>query len=195
LLVVAVEAVKLIGLPVRPVELAVTTVVPEAAPNVRVVDAWPDELVATCIVDKVPPPDAMANVTCTPDTGVPLPFNTVTTNGLESACPIVPDWLFPLVITILVGWLLVVAVEAVKLIGLPERPAELAVTIVAPEVAPNVRVVNAWPDELVAICVVDKVPTPDAMVNVTCTPATGFPLTSVTATTNGAPSGCPTVPV
>jgi hypothetical protein len=65
-------AVKVTGLPGRPLDVAVRVLVPAVVPNVQdVTAAMPLPLVVTGVVGlTVPPPDATANVTATPATGL-----------------------------------------------------------------------------------------------------------------------------
>src|SRR5207253_7862402 len=66
-------AVKVTGLPVRPEAVAVSVLVPAVALKVHeVAAAIPSVPVVTVVGVTVPLPGATANVTATPDTGLPL---------------------------------------------------------------------------------------------------------------------------
>ena len=82
-----------------------------------------------------------------------------------------------------------------KVTGLPESAAELAVKVFDPAVALSVHVVRAAiPSDPVLTGVVGvTVPLPAAGVNVTATPATGFPLASLAITDGGALTAVPAV--
>lgn len=71
------------------------------------------------------------------------------------------------------------------MIGLPDNPETLAVTVFGPAVAPSVKTVAACPKLLVGTEPADNVPPPAVTEKVTVVPATGFPLASVTFTTKG----------
>ena len=78
-------ALNVIGLPVNVPEVAVTVFVPAPGPNVRVVDASPEELVVTLVALNDPPPAVTAKVTVTPETGLLLASATFTVNGFANA--------------------------------------------------------------------------------------------------------------
>ena len=93
------EAVKLTGLPVRPLAVAVTVLllVPAVGPRVQLVAvAMPDELVVTVAGPAgttVPPPAVTAKVTCTPAIGFDPASVTLTDGGALTAVPTVALWL------------------------------------------------------------------------------------------------------
>src|SRR5207247_8829223 len=93
-------AVNVTGLPVRPGEVAVSVFAPAPGPSVHdVTAAMPLPLVVTAVVGStVPSPDATANVTATPATGLLNWSSTVTDGGVATAVPTVAVWpLTPLV--------------------------------------------------------------------------------------------------
>jgi hypothetical protein len=86
-------AVNVTGLPVSPVAVAVSVFDPAVVPSVQlVVEAMPLELVVTADVGTtVPPPDATANVTLTPETGLLFASLTITLGAMLTALPAVAD--------------------------------------------------------------------------------------------------------
>ncbi len=88
-------AVNVTGLPLipDPVAVAVNVLVPAVVPSVHDVTVEiPLPLVVTGVVGfTVPPPDAAANVTGTPATGLPLASCTITAGGVATAVPTVAD--------------------------------------------------------------------------------------------------------
>ncbi len=98
------------------------------------------------------------------------------------------------------SWVAVAPVAvAVKVSGLPVRPATVAVIVCAPTPGPRVHVVLAWPLASVTMSVEVGEP-PFAAANVTVTPATPSPSAAVTRAVTGrariAPAGpvCPFPP-
>ena len=85
-------AVKVTGLPVSPVALAVSVLVPGVVPSVHdVTAAMPLPFVAPLVGLTVPPPDVTVNVTVTSATGLPAPSRTSTDGGVATAVPTVAD--------------------------------------------------------------------------------------------------------
>jgi hypothetical protein len=84
---------------------------------------------------------------------------------------------------------------AVKVTGLPDNDPDVAVKVFEPAVALTVHDVRAAiPSDPVLTGVAGvTVPLPAAGVNVTATPATGFPLASFTITEGGALTAVPAV--
>jgi hypothetical protein len=82
-------AVKVTGLPVRPVDVAVRVFAPAVVPSVQdVTAAIPPALVVAGVVGlTVPPPDATAKVTATPATGLLNWSRTITEGGVATAVP------------------------------------------------------------------------------------------------------------
>src|SRR5947208_13350324 len=82
-------AVKVTGLPVRPEAVAVSVLVPAVGLKVHeVAAAIPSVPVVTGVVGvTVPLPAAAANVTATPETGLPLASFTITEGGGVTAVP------------------------------------------------------------------------------------------------------------
>ena len=81
-------AVNVTGLPVRPDAVAVSVLVPAVVLKVHeVAAAIPSPPVVTVVGVTVPLPGATANVTATPDTGLPLASLTITEGGGLTAVP------------------------------------------------------------------------------------------------------------
>src|SRR2546425_109080 len=132
-------AVNVTGLPVRPVDVAVSVFGPAVGPRVHdVTVAMPLVPVVTAVVGTtVPPPEATAKVTAPPLTGLPLASCTITEGSTATAVPAVADWLFPALRAICVA---VPAVPvAVNVTGLPVRPVDVAVRVFGPAVGPRVH--------------------------------------------------------
>src|SRR5439155_403744 len=141
--------------------------------------AIPLALVITGVVGlTVPPPEATANVTLTPSTGLPCASRTITEGATGTAVPAVADSSLPALIAICVA---VPAVPvAVNVAGLPVNPLEVPARLSAPAVDPSVHdVTPATPLAFVVTGAVGlTVPPPEATANVTRTPATEFPFAS-----------------
>jgi hypothetical protein len=84
-------AVKVTGLPVRPVAVAVSVLLPAPVPRVQLpIAAMPLALVVAGFVPpRLPPPEATANVTLVPDTGLLNASRTMTDGGVATAVPTV----------------------------------------------------------------------------------------------------------
>jgi hypothetical protein len=84
-------AVNVTGLPASPLEVAVRVLVPVVVPRVQdVTAAMPLPLVVTVVVGvTVPPPEATANVTATPPTGLLNWSRTITEGDVATAVPTV----------------------------------------------------------------------------------------------------------
>jgi hypothetical protein len=82
-------AVKVSGLPLRPVAVAVRLLIPTPEPRVQLFTvATPFEPVEMGVVGStLPPPELTANVTLTPDTGFPLASETITAGSIGTAVP------------------------------------------------------------------------------------------------------------
>jgi hypothetical protein len=95
-------AVKVTGLPVSVPEVAVSVFVPAVVPSVQLVTAAIPLLpVRTTVVGTtVPPPEATANVTLVPDTGLLNASRTITAGGIATVAPTVALWLFPVLTAI-----------------------------------------------------------------------------------------------
>src|SRR5690349_9376897 len=115
-------AVKVTGLPVSPAALAVSVFGPALVPRVHeVTAAIPLAPVVTAVVGAtVPPPDATANVTATPATGLLFASRTITDGGVATAVFTVAVWLLP-ALTAMLPALPAVPV-AVNVTGLPVSP-------------------------------------------------------------------------
>src|SRR5207249_6608515 len=89
-------AVKVTGLPVSPVALAVSVLVPGVVPSVHDdTAAMPQPFVATLVGLTVPPPDVTVIATATSATGLPAPSRTSTDGGVSTVVPTVADWPSP----------------------------------------------------------------------------------------------------
>lgn len=83
-------ALNVTGLPVRPVAVAVKVLAPAVAPSVQEPTvAMPLALVIAAPPATLPPPDAAANVTLTPDTTLPFASLTITDGAIATALPAV----------------------------------------------------------------------------------------------------------
>ena len=139
-------SIKVAGLPARVPDVALSVYVPRLAPKVRKVKANPWEFVKTCVADNNPAPPVSAKVTLIPGTGTLAASVTNTVRAPDNCCPAVPVWPLPLTITrfaALPGPAATPVAENVT--GLPDRPAEAAVTVFAPALDPSVKVVEASP--------------------------------------------------
>lgn len=129
-------AVKVTGLPVRPVAVAVSVLEPAVEPSVHDVRAAiPSELVATVLPlagDVVPPPAVTANVTLTLATALPLASFTITLGGVGKVELADAVWLLPAFTAICVA---APAVNA--MVGLPlvmATPSIVAEIVVLPTI-------------------------------------------------------------
>src|SRR5439155_778625 len=115
-------AVKVTGLPVSPVDVAVSEFGPAMGPKVHeVTSAIPLAFVVTGVVGVTePPPDATANVTVTPATGLPFASCAITDGFTSTAVPAVDVWPSPALIAIRLATPAVPV--AVKVAGLPVSP-------------------------------------------------------------------------
>src|SRR5439155_7946909 len=136
-------AVKVTGLPVSVPEVAVSVFGPAVVPSVHeVTAAIPLAPVVTGVVGVTePPPDATANVTLTPPTGLPCASRTITEGATGTAVPAVADWPSPALIAIELAAPAVPV--AVKVTGLPASPVAVAVSEFGPAVGPSVHDVTA----------------------------------------------------
>jgi len=131
-------ALKGTGLPLKPVEVAVSVFAPAVALSVQLPTvATPLALVVWLAPVIVPFPGATANVTATSATGFPFASLTITDGGDVTAVPAVADWLVGLFAAIVVAAPAVPV--AVKVTGLPDKVPELAVNVFEPAVAPSVQ--------------------------------------------------------
>src|SRR5690349_17294833 len=79
-------AVNVTGLPFNPVDVAVNVFAPATVPSVQLpIVAMPLALVVWVGPVMLPPPEANANVTDTPDTGLPFASFTITDGGVATA--------------------------------------------------------------------------------------------------------------
>src|SRR5207247_478650 len=176
-------------------ECAVSVFVPAVVPTAHeVTAALPSAPVLTGAVGvTVPPPDATANVTATPATGLPFASCTITDGPTATAVPAVADWLFPPLSAIE----LAAPVVPVAEIGRASwrGGAEVAVGVFCAAEGPSVHEVTAAiPSAPVVTGVVGVTePPPEATSNVTPTPATGLPFASCTITDGPTATAVPAV--
>jgi hypothetical protein len=144
------------------------------APTARL--AWPlASVVAVAPPGKVGPaplPDP-ANVTVTPEMGLPKPSVTFTTSGLMNAVPMVADCPPPETTAMVPGPVVLVSPND----ALPATPAVVAVTVYPPATVLAVTETPAWPSgSVVAVGSPGNVtPAPvGGPANVTVAPAIGF---------------------
>src|SRR5947208_2605497 len=189
-------AVKVTGLPVSPVDVAVSEFGPAVGPKVHeVTSAIPLAFAVTGVVGVTqPPPDATANVTVTPATGLPVASCAITDGVTSTAVPAVAAWPSPALMAI---WLAPPAAPvAGKVTGLPliPLPAALAVSVSGPAVVESVQLPTvAMPLASVVWLAPVTLPLPGATANVTGTPATGLPLASRTITDGREATALPAV--
>ena len=187
-------AVNVTGLPLSEPDVAVKVFEPAVALSVQLPTvAMPLPLVVWLPPVIVPFPGATANVTATPVTGFPFASLTITDGGELTAVPAVAAWLVGLFAAIVAAAPAVPV--AVNVTGLPESDPDVAVKVFEPAVALSVHELRAAiPSDPVLTGVVGvTVPLPSAGVNVTATPATGFPFASFTITDGGEPTAVPAV--
>src|SRR6266704_2392081 len=178
---------KVTGLPDNVPAVAVSVFSPAVALSVQEVRAAiPSAPLLTGVVGvTVPLPAACAS-------GFPFAFLTITDGGDVTAVPAVADWLVGLFAAIVVA---VPAVPvAVKVTGLPESDPDVAVKVFEPAVALSVQLPTvAIPLRSVVWLPPAIVPFPGATANVTATPSTGLPFTSLTITDGGDVTAVPAV--
>jgi hypothetical protein len=187
--------VNVTGLPVSDPEVAVSVFAPAVALSVQLPTvAMPLPLVVWLPPVMVPFPGATTNVTATPVTGFPFASFTITDGGALTAVPAVADWVVALFAAIVAAAPAVPV--AVNVTGLPVSDPDVAVSVFDPAAGLRVHEVRvAIPSDPVLTGVVGAtVPLPAAGVNVTATPATGFPFASFTITDGGEVTAVPAVP-
>src|SRR5438067_180388 len=189
-------AVKVTGLPVRPLDVTVSVFCPAVALSVHDVSAAiPSVPVLTGVVGvTVPLPSAGVNVTATPVTGFPFASFTITDGGGLTAVPAGAVGLVGLFGAIVAAAPAVPV--AVNVTGLPVSDPDVAVRVLLPAVALSVQLPTvAMPLPLVVWVPPVTLPLPAAGVNVTATSATGFPFASFTITDGGELTAAPAVAV
>src|SRR5690242_886016 len=186
-------AVKPTGEPVRPPTDAVAVCVLAVAPSVHWATAIPVPLVID-VAGIEPPPEVTAQLTVTPGTGfTPSVTSTESSFGRAartvSVCPLPPA-----------SDIVVAAPEfpkSMKRKGLPVSPADVAMTVSGPAVAPSVQVPRlATPEAFVVGVVPVMAPfraPPAARAKLTATPEIGLPNWSVTFAPGGVPTAVFTV--
>ena len=119
-------AVKVSGEPESPAQVAVSVLAPAVGPSFQLLtSAMPEDLVVTVNGPVIePPPEATANVTSMPETGLPPASITFTLGAVATARPAIAVWSLPALMTIVVAGPEVPV--AVNVTGEPETPAQLA---------------------------------------------------------------------
>src|SRR5881628_434623 len=141
-------ALNVTGLPASVPDVAVREFGPAVVPSVQLPTvAIPLALVVRVAPVMLPPPDATANATATPATGLPLASFTITDGRTGTVVPAVTVWLFPAFTAICV------ALPAITATGVEPAlvsPAAEKVRVRTPTSPVMVRFVNAaCPDALV----------------------------------------------
>src|SRR5690606_20384963 len=181
------------GLPVRPGDVAVTALAPTLPRTHEPTVAIPFSSLSASAPVRVPLPSVTWKVTGTPATGVPWKPVIQTAGGVGTGPFTGAVWFFSELRPIVVGMRR--SPLAVNVIGLPARPAALAVTVLAPVAGPRVQEPTvAMPSAPLSTDAPATVPPPDATAKVTDTPATTLPPASVTLTAGGNGTGSPTSP-
>src|SRR5205085_2398979 len=172
-------AVNVTGLPVRPAALAVRVLAPAVVPRVQVPTvAMPLEFVVCSAPVTLPPPDAGANVTLTPCTGLLLASRTITEGGVPPPDAMrrpttIPAWLTRLP-DASCSWITGCCWKAIPLCTVPDGCVAMASRVAVPAVPVAVKVTGLPASD------------PEAAVNV-FDPAVGPSVHAVTAATPSAP--------
>src|SRR5207253_10114888 len=162
-------AVNVTGLPVSPVATAVNLLAPAVVLRVQLPTvAIPLASVVWFAPVMVPLPAATANVTATPDTGLPLASLTMTDGGIGTAVPAVTVWLFP-------------ALTAICVAAPPMTVTPREVTVVTPAPAEKPRVRGPTRPVIVRFT---KVALPDASVTTGFVPESAGPPLAIAAVTD-----------
>ena len=186
-------AVNVTGDPVRLPLVAVTVLDPTDVPRVQLPTvAIPLAFVVTDAPVTEPPPDATANVTDTPETGLLLASFTITLGAVATAEPAVADWPLPPFTAICVAAPTVPV--AVNVNGEPVSEPLVAVSVFEPAVVPNVQLPTAaMPLAFVVTDALVTEPPPVAIANVTLMPETGLLCASLMMTLGAVPTAEPAV--
>ena len=169
--------------------MAVSEFGPGALPRVQPTDAMPLPFVVALAAVTLPPPDATANATLTPLTGLPPASFTITLGGVATAEPAFAVCPSPPFRAIDAGG----PATAVAVKVTDKLPLE-AVSVFGPAVAPSVQLPTAaMPLPSVTALVAVALPPPDATANVTVTPLMGLPAASFTTTLGAVATAVPTV--
>ena len=176
------DAVNVTGEPASDPLVAVIVLEPADAPSVQLPTvAMPLSFVVADALVTEPPPEATANVTLTPETGLLYSSFTITLGDVDTAVPAVADWpLPPFTATCVAAPTVPVAVNVT---GEPARLPLVAVNVLDPTVVPSVQLPTAaMPLVFVVTDALVTEPPPDVTANVTETPETGLPFASVICT-------------
>src|SRR5205823_959226 len=189
-------AVKITGLPASPLAVARAVSVRAVVPRVQeVAVATPLPSVVTGVAGSRSAERRVGqDGTAPPETGRPSASFPTTEGGELTAAPAVPCWLVGLLAAFAAACPAVAV--AVKLTGLPASPLAVARAVSVRTAVPRVQeVAVATPLPSVVTGVAGStVPLAPVALNVTATPATGFPFASFTITDGGEPTAAPAVP-
>ena len=165
-------ALNVIGLPARPVELAVSVFAPAAVPSIQEPTvAMPSAALVAFAPVSEPPPEPMAKVTETPATGLPY-WSAIETDGaVETVVSTVAVWLSPPSSAIEAA----APATPVAWNVIDDRPVELTERVLAPAVVPSCHELTvAMPlASVVALAPVSE-PPPEPIEKVTATPGPGW---------------------
>lgn len=175
--------------PVAPVTVCA---VPDAVFVVKVTVATPLAFVVVVGAEKLPPP-VLDHVTTFPAVVTALLFASASCAVIVTVPPATGDALLDVTRYFVAAPAVPVAV---KVIGLPVRPVDVAVSVFAPAVAPRVQLPTVATPLAFVVCVPPvTLPPPVAAANVTLTPATALLFTSLTITDGAVATAVPAVAV
>jgi len=159
----------------RPLADAVSVFAPSPVPSFQEPTvAMPLASVVALAPVSEPPPEPIENVTATPETGLPYVSVTSTDGAVPTVVFTVAVWPSPPAIVIEPAT--PATPVAVKVIGLPARLPEVAVSVLAPAVWPSVQLPTvAMPLAFVVGLRPVAEPPPEATAKVTAMPETGLP--------------------
>jgi hypothetical protein len=175
------SATKVTGVPTPLARaICVESVAVRTVPSVQLVVAMPLAFVGALAGDTLPPPASTLHEISTPSTGLFSASRTTTVSGTGSVAPTVSTCASPVTSASCVAPPTVAVTLKVTLAGPPASVA-LATVVLEPARGPSVRVALARPSAFVIEVSGATVPPPSAD-QLTVTPATGFPVASVTRT-------------
>ena len=186
-------AVNVTGEPERVPLVAVIVLDPTVVPRVQLPTAAmpPAFVVADALVTE-PPPEATANVTLMPETGLLFASCTITLGAVAMAEPAVADCPSPALAAICVAAPTVPV--AVNVTGDPVSDPLVAVMVLDPTVVPRVQLPTvAMPPAFVVTDALVTEPPPVAIANVTLMPETGLLCASLMMTLGAVPTAEPAV--
>ena len=186
-------AVKATG---APAAVAVADCAPVVPPSVQLVLATPDASVRVFAAERLPPPEATAQATCTPETGLPCLSVTRTASESATAVPAAPARVAAPTTAVLAGASgFAVARKVANTSGAPvaastARTSTRWLSAAAVEV-PSVQRSRASPSSLVSAVPANTLPPPETTRKLTIWPCTGRPRASVTFATSALGSSVP----